>query len=157
MRCMSREEVSRSAELFCETAIEKTTLFRKTFTWMYSTSINVNVNIVHLYSAICVVSEALLDNHLYSVPSQGQLWQCFEHDTLRLLHYSHMQGCNSIDQPAQSNNTLSKIIILIINQIILKVMLSTKKLKICKPFFIISIKISLTQGYHKENAHSMSF
>ena len=42
----------------------------------------------HLYSAICIASEALLVNHLYSTPSQGRLRQCrlgFEHDTLRLL------------------------------------------------------------------------
>ena len=46
---------------------------------------NVNVNVLHLYSAICIASEALLVNHLYSAPSQGRLRQCrlgFEHDTL---------------------------------------------------------------------------
>ena len=46
-----------------------------------------NVNVLHLYSAICLASEALL-TILYSAPSQGRLWQCrvgFEHDTLRLL------------------------------------------------------------------------
>ena len=50
--------------------------------------VNVNVNVLHLYSAICIPSEALLVNHLYSAPSQGRLRQCrlgFEHDTLRLL------------------------------------------------------------------------
>ena len=41
-----------------------------------------------LYSAICIESEGLSVNHLYSALSQGRLWQCrlgFEHDTLRLL------------------------------------------------------------------------
>ena len=48
----------------------------------------VNVNVLHLYSAICIATEALLVNHLYSAPFQGRLWQCrpgFEQDTLRLL------------------------------------------------------------------------
>ena len=44
----------------------------------------VDVNVVHLCSAICIASEVLSVNHLYSVPSQGRLRQCrlgFEHDT----------------------------------------------------------------------------
>ena len=47
-----------------------------------------DVNVLHLYRAICIASEALLVNHLYIAPSQGRLRQCrlgFEHDTLRLL------------------------------------------------------------------------
>ena len=47
-----------------------------------------NVNEVHLYSAICLASEALFVNHLYSAPSQGCLRQCrlgFEHGTLQLF------------------------------------------------------------------------
>ena len=48
-----------------------------------------NVNVVHLYSAMRIASEALLVNHLYSAPNQRRLRQCrlgFEHDkTLRLL------------------------------------------------------------------------
>ena len=49
---------------------------------------HVNVNVVHLYSAISIASEATFVNHLCSAPSQGRLRQCrlgYEHDTLRLL------------------------------------------------------------------------
>ena len=43
---------------------------------------------LHLYSTTCIVSEALLVNHLCSAPSRGPLRQCvlgFERDTLRPL------------------------------------------------------------------------
>ena len=57
------------------------------------------VNVLHLYSAICIASEALLVNHLYSAPSQGRLRQCrlgFEHDTLRLLPLPTYAGTQPI-------------------------------------------------------------
>ena len=44
-----------------------------------------STNVLHLYSAICIASEALFVSHLYSAPSQGRLRQCrlgFEHYTL---------------------------------------------------------------------------
>ena len=53
-----------------------------------SSNNNNNVKVLHLYSAICIASEALLVNHLYSAPSKGRLRQCrpgFVYDTLRLL------------------------------------------------------------------------
>ena len=56
-------------------------------------------NVLHLYSAICIASEALLVNHLHSAPSQGRLRQCrlgFEHDTLRLLPLPTYAGTQPI-------------------------------------------------------------
>ena len=32
-----------------------------------------DLNVIHLYSALCIASEALLVNHLFSAPSQGAL------------------------------------------------------------------------------------
>ena len=50
--------------------------------------LTLNVKVLHLYSAICIATEALFVNHLYSTPSRGRLRQCrlgFEQDSLRLL------------------------------------------------------------------------
>ena len=71
----------------CETE-EEIALYRGSKIHSRLTLVVVNVNLLHLYSAICIASEALLVNHLCSAPSQGRLRQCrlgFEHDTLRLL------------------------------------------------------------------------
>ena len=69
----------------------KTLYAENILTLMPTSGIRTNVNIVHLYSAICIASEALFVNHLHSTPSQGRLGQCrlcFEHDTLRLPPYA---------------------------------------------------------------------
>ena len=66
------------------------------------------LDVLHLYSAICMASEVLLVNHLYSAPSQGRLWQCrlgFEHDTLRLPPLPPYAGT----QPIRPTCTMSAV------------------------------------------------
>ena len=94
-----------SAMLFMEEI--QVTIAMKSFGNILISDAMRNVNVVHLYSATCVASEALLANHLCSAPSHGRLWQCrlgFEHDTLRLLPLpSHAGNCagNPFGRPAQ--------------------------------------------------------
>ena len=64
------------------------------------------VNALHLYSTICISSEALFVNHLYNAPCQGRLRQCrlgFEHNTLRLLPLPPHAGT----QPIRSTNPIA--------------------------------------------------
>ena len=53
--------------------------------------------VLHLCSATCISSEALLVSNLYSAPSQKRLWRCrlgFEHDR-------RLQERNPFGQPAR--------------------------------------------------------
>ena len=77
-----------------------------------------DVNVVHLYSAKCTASEALLVNHLYGAPSQGRLLdsQCrlgFEHDTLRLLLLPPYAGTQPI-RPTCTTIMISKMMVIVI-------------------------------------------
>ena len=66
----------------------------KSFTdCLIATLTPLNVNVVHLYSAICIASEALFVNHLYSAPSQGLLQAGFRtRHIYDCCHYRHMQA-----------------------------------------------------------------
>ena len=63
---------------------------------------HVNVNVLHLYSTICIASEALLVNHLHSAPSQGRLRQCRVSNVTHFdcCHYRHMQERNPFGRSA---------------------------------------------------------
>ena len=63
-----------------------------------------NVNVLHLYSAICIASEALLVNRLYSAPSQGRLRSAgWVSNTTHYdcCHYRRIQKHNPFGQPGR--------------------------------------------------------
>ena len=79
--------------------------------------LNVSINVIHLYSALCIASEVLLVNHLYSAPSQGHLRQCrLGSNTTHndCCHYRRMQERNPFGQPA------SQVSCLVIKQTFIK-------------------------------------
>ena len=49
-------------------------------------SMSHTLDVVHLYSAVCLASEALFVNHLHSAPSQGHIFHTSQNNFMKPQH-----------------------------------------------------------------------